>query len=97
MKAMALIIAALLLSGPADAASRTREYWQTAISKPARDLKAKRAFQRAHPCPSTGRSRGNCPGYVVDHIASLKRGGLDHPSNMQWQTVVAAKEKDRWE
>ena len=40
---------------------------------------------------------GSCPGYVVDHIVSLKRGGADDPSNMQWQTEDAAKAKDRWE
>jgi len=37
------------------------------------------------------------PGYVVDHIIPLKRGGCDCPSNMQWQTIKAAKEKDKWE
>ena len=37
------------------------------------------------------------PGYVVDHIIALKRGGPDVPSNMQWQTVAEAKAKDRWE
>ena len=40
---------------------------------------------------------GSCPGYVVDHIVPLKRGGADAPGNMQWQTTGAAKEKDRWE
>ena len=58
---------------------------------------ARRAFMRTHPCPSTGRMSGPCPGYVVDHVRALKHGGLDAPSNMQWQTVGAAKAKDKWE
>jgi hypothetical protein len=36
-------------------------------------------------------------GYVVDHRVPLKRSGADSPSNMQWQTKGAAKEKDKWE
>jgi hypothetical protein len=44
----------------------------------------------------TGYPNGR-PGYVVDHIIPLKRGGADSPSNMQWQTKEAAKAKDRWE
>ncbi len=52
---------------------------------------------RVQPCPATGRTRGACPGFVVDHIVPLKRGGADAPWNMQWQTVRAAKAKDRIE
>jgi len=36
-------------------------------------------------------------GYVVDHRIPLECGGADIPSNMQWQTVQAAKIKDRTE
>ena len=62
-----------------------------------RDRAARRAFQSLHPCPSTGRTTGACPGYVVDHILPLKRGGTDSPDNMQCQTLEAAKAKDRIE
>ena len=62
-----------------------------------RSAAAKYAFRRAHPCPATGLTRGACPGYVVDHIKALKRGGPDTPANMQWQTREAAKAKDRLE
>jgi hypothetical protein len=58
---------------------------------------ARREFQRSSPCPSTGKSSGSCPGYVIDHVTPLKRGGADAPANMQWQTVQAAKAKDRIE
>lgn len=62
-----------------------------------RSLKAKEAFRKSHPCPSTGKTSGRCPGYVIDHIQALKHGGADSPSNMQWQTKEAAQEKDKWE
>jgi len=62
-----------------------------------RSRAARDAFERANPCPSTGLSRGPCPGYVVDHIIALKRGGPDDPTNMQWQTVEDAKAKDKVE
>lgn len=62
-----------------------------------RSAAAKREFRKERPCPSTGKTKGACPGWVIDHIQSLKRGGPDRPSNMQWQTVEDAKAKDRWE
>lgn len=63
----------------------------------ARSPQAKSEFKKTHPCPSTGRGSGACPGYVIDHVVPLKRGGPDRPSNMQWQTKEAAKEKDKTE
>ena len=62
-----------------------------------RDLKARKAFISANPCPSTGKRSGSCPGWIVDHVKPLCVGGLDAPVNMQWQTVAAAKAKDRQE
>lgn len=55
------------------------------------------AFKRTHPCPANGNTKGPCPGYIVDHIKALCVCGKDRPSNMQWQTVVEAKKKDRVE
>lgn len=68
-----------------------------ANGKLARSAQQKAAFRKSHPCPSTGKSTGACPGYVVDHKVALKRGGADAPQNMQWQTKAAAKAKDKVE
>lgn len=52
------------------------------------------AFKKANPCPSTGARGGTCPGYVIDHIEPLCAGGIDDPSNMQWQELAESKVKD---
>jgi 5-methylcytosine-specific restriction endonuclease McrA len=52
-------------------------------------------FKKQHPCPVTGKPRGACPGWQVDHIHALKCGGPDAPDNMQWLTVEAHKEKTK--
>jgi len=62
-----------------------------------RSRSAKAAFERQLPCPSTGRTSGRCPGYIVDHVKPLECGGADAPSNMQWQTSAEAKVKDKSE
>jgi len=64
-----------------------------------RSPKARADFIRLNPCPATGSNKPHyaCKGYVVDHIIPLSCNGLDHHSNMQWQTVADAKAKDKWE
>ena len=54
-------------------------------------------FKKQHPCPATGKTASRCPGYIIDHVKPLECGGIDAPSNMQWQTSTAAKAKDRTE
>lgn len=44
----------------------------------------------------TGYPNGR-PGYVIDHVVPLKRGGPDTPQNMNWMTIEDAKAKDKWE
>jgi hypothetical protein len=66
-------------------------------AKEYRSREVTREFQREHPCPSTGRTSGPCPGYRKDHIKPLACGGPDTVQNLQWQTIPEAKAKDRWE
>jgi len=47
---------------------------------------AKRDFMK-----QSGYPQGR-PGYVVDHIVPLAKGGKDAPSNMQWQAIAEARE-----
>ncbi len=68
-----------------------------ASAKTYRSQSVKLEFQRQHPCPSTGHTTGACPGYVKDHSVALACGGPDSVANLQWQTIEAAKAKDRWE
>ena len=70
---------------------------RTASGRIKRNSSVRQQFQRQHPCPSTGIRSGHCSGYVVDHILSLKHGGTDTVNNMQWQSIVEAKNKDRAE
>jgi hypothetical protein len=74
-------------SVPEPAGTTTRD----ARGRIQRSAAARHAFAR-----QTGYPNGR-PGYVIDHIRPLACGGADAPSNMQWQTVAAAKLKDRTE
>jgi len=57
----------------------------------------KAEFRRLNPCPSTGLTKGACPGYHVDHREALICGGKDEVSNLQWLSVEEHKEKTRVE
>lgn len=67
------------------------------VAKQHRSTSARREFQKQHPCPSTGKKTGPCPGYVRDHVIPLACGGVDAPSNLQWQSIADAKAKDKVE
>lgn len=84
-KTIGLIVVAALIVGACCSAPNKR------------NAQARAFFMQHNPCPSTGKTKGACPGYVVDHVVAIKHGGGDNPLNMQWQTVQDAKEKDRWE
>jgi hypothetical protein len=64
---------------------------RTVAGRIKRSPAAKHAFE-----VQTGYPHGRS-GYVVDHIRPLACGGADAPSNMQWQTIAAAKAKDKIE
>jgi hypothetical protein len=57
----------------------------------------KAEFRKANPCPSTGRTRGACPGWEVDHRHAMMCGGPDAVENLQWLTVEAHRAKTRIE
>jgi len=42
------------------------------------------AFQKWHPCPSTMKFTGACPGWAKNHVIPLACGGKDEVSNLQW-------------
>src|SRR5438445_6961303 len=69
----------------------------TAGASEPRSPEVKHEFQRQHPCPSTGRTTGACPAYIKDHVFPLACGGPDSIGNMQWQTIQAARAKDKGE
>lgn len=92
-----LLSAALSLPALAHDGRRAEGVERDCRGKIARSAAARQAFKREQPCPATGKARGACPGYVIDHVIPLKRGGPDAPHNMQWQTVAEAKAKDRIE
>jgi hypothetical protein len=85
LKAILIAALAVALSAP------------TALAATQRSRAQREAFFHSHPCPSTGKTHGRCPGYVVDHVTPLCAGGADASSNMAWQEIGASKIKDKQE
>jgi hypothetical protein len=112
MKRTAMVLAALLLAlllpGAAQALEPLTEI--RFCGPPARnsDGSIRRradvlyAFRKAHPCPSTGRTTGACPGWSMDHVVPLASCGCDAVWNLQWlpngiKSAAGGLAKDRWE
>ena len=60
------------------------------------------AFQKIHPCPSTGLTTGACAGWQKNHGIPMVCGGCDSVSNIIWSpTILKAGAGllpiDRWE
>jgi hypothetical protein len=75
------LLALVLAASQADAAPRSSS--------------VRAEFVKANPCPATGKTRGKCPGWQVDHRIALCAGGDDAAYNLQWLTVEAHKAKTR--
>lgn len=84
MAVIRIILALILLSCPVEAKSY-------------RDPQVRAEFMKAHPCPPTGKTRGRCDGWNVDHRIPLCYSGfgLDVVQNMQWLTVEQHREKTK--
>ena len=89
---VSLAVASFAFAAPAAAAHHSHGHKHAK-----RSASAKAQFRHSNPCPATGKTSGKCPGYVIDHVQALKRGGADTAANMQWQTREEAKAKDRVE
>jgi len=109
--ALLMLVCLPVFAGPLDETRYCGEPKRDANGQIVRSAAVRAAFQRLHPCPSTGLSTGPCPGWQKDHIVSLGAkhptlgGGCDSVSNMQWlpvgiKTCAASTGvpcKDRWE
>lgn len=83
MRAYTLLMVLLAVSGPVEARS-------------VRDPEVRRVFMKLHPCPSTGKTRGKCPGFQADHRWPICfHNGPDAPWNMQWLSVKDHREKTK--
>lgn len=60
-----------------------------------RDPHVRAQWMLTHPCPSTGKTRGRCDGWQVDHRIPLCFYGEDKPYNLTWKTVQDHREKTK--
>jgi hypothetical protein len=91
-----LVLVAALPSPTAEARSGHSSSYCASCARDSRGHIARSPRARDEFMRQTGYPHGR-RGYVVDHIIPLKRGGLDAPWNMQWQTKAAATAKDKLE
>lgn len=54
------------------------------------------AYKRIHPCPSTGLTKGACPGWALNHVIPLSCSGIDAVSNLQWVPHRIKSCKESW-
>lgn len=81
---MSKIIALYLLSALVTASAVDEELQRDIDGKLHRSQSTLIQFQKSHPCPSTGKTSGSCPGFVKDHFVAISSGGPDIPSNLMW-------------
>lgn len=101
MLVASLVLAAALLD-PRCANFAPEAITRDARGDIARSTAQRAAFIRMHPCPATGEVTGACPGWAVDHVVPLVRGGADSVGNLQWlpdaiKSCKAPTCKDRFE
>lgn len=105
MKWLAALLMAACLPAAADPLKDERYCGapaRTSTGAIARRQDVRAAFQHIHPCPSTGKRTGACPGWAKDHVVPLACGGCDAVSNLQWlpdraKSASGPLAKDRYE
>lgn len=87
-----------LLAAPGAEGQRRKDYCATCErdkrGKIKRSAKVLRDFQRAYPCPATGKKTGKCPGWAKNHRVPLACGGKDAVSNLEWLTLAEKRKRD---
>jgi hypothetical protein len=65
-------------------------------SASSRTQRARADFRKLKPCPSTGKSSGDCPGYTMAYKTPLNGGGANAAGNLHWKpTQVATSSKPK--